>query len=196
MEKWEPRLPFFHCMNKTDFENFVCNTTNHNWTVSKTDTPMSFITLLKYALRNKNKPVFLYYQDDAHSDKINSYYDVDNYGGTAVTLKSVKSIIVSDNAIILSYIPQSELSKISFDFSMLAQIPHYTTTDDIVKLWHYYKEQNHGSTTMIRHYDVYIQYIEDALGWSLCDGKKIFRSFNFSRCGAFNERGVYFTPHY
>lgn len=183
-------------MNKKDFENFVYATEDHNREVSKSDNPMSFLRLLKYATRNKNKPVFLYYENDIYSDKISSYYDVNNYGRTPVALKSAKSIIISDNAIIMSYIPQIELSKISFDFSLLSHTPNYATTEDILKVWHYHKKKHHGTTRMLRHSEVYIEYIEDSLGWSLHDGKKIFQSFNFSDCGAFLSSDVYFTPHY
>lgn len=183
-------------MNKKDFEKFVHETEMHNWGVEKTDNPMTFSTLVKYATRNKNKPVFLYYEDDLYSDKISSYYEVDYFGCNPGTLKSVKSIFVSDSAIILSYIPQLELSRIHFDFDLLNHTGCYTTTDEILTAWHHYKKQNHGSTSIIAHYNVYIQYIEDDLGWTLIDGKKLFQSFSFSKCGVFLSRGVYFTPHY
>lgn len=79
-------------MNKKDFEKFVHETEMHNWSLEKTDNPMTFSKLVKYAARNKNKPVFLYYEDDSYSDKISSYYDVEDFGCHSVILKSAKSI--------------------------------------------------------------------------------------------------------
>lgn len=182
-------------MNNKDFFEFYNSVSEHNMTVQKQleqENNVLIVSQLKaYVKEFPLAEIYLHYPKDNQIENLLFCYSINREGPNQ--LLPVVSVYLSEEKIILSYLPQSELDQLDFscDFSVT---DHYMTSVRVVK----YLFNDNWTFTPSNHSMIFMEHISDSLQWKYdCSEHKIHQAFSLIMINNLMLwEAFYFTPHY